>query len=263
MRARSGANARVAPDPSRGPDPRALVLATLAYVGFVASFPRHAFVALAPLALGAALGVALAPVTARALGVRLAWAAPFALAVGVASPWLEPRPVAGVGGVVLSAGTLALGVLVLKVLLCVTALTVLGALVPLGPLTEALRGLGLPRVLVGQVALLGRYLELLRHEAARMRRARALRSGGSARALRPRVVGAMAGVLVVRALERGARVHRAMLARGFDGTLPALERSRWRLRDTALVAAVVAGCALVRLAPLTTWLGWSDAGAHG
>ena len=242
----------------RGVDPRAAVLSAFAYVVCVASFGRHALVALSPLAVVAALAVAVAPVRGRTLAMRLAWALPLALMVGIAFPFLDTRPMVSLGGVVWSAGWVALLVLVLKVVLCVTVLGTLGAVVEPHRLGAALRGLGMPRVLATQVAFLGRYVELLRAEAGAMRRARSLRSAGSRRASRLRVTAAMIGVLVHRSLDRAERIHGAMLVRGFDGELRSLEPLVWRARDTLLVVVVVAACASLRAWPWTGWLGWGS-----
>ena len=241
--------------PRWAPDPRALLLATLTYVAVVASFPPDALAGLAPLAILAALGVALAPLPARVLARRLALAAPFALMVGLASPWLDRRPALAIGGVVLSAGWLGFAVIVLKVLLSVTAVIVLTALTSASGLSLGLRALRVPAVLVTQIVLLGRYLDVLGREALSMRRARDLRSAGARRARQPRVVAVMLAVLLHRSLDRGERIHRAMLVRGFDGTIPALDRLAWRPGDTVLLAAVVLSCAAARALPLSEWLG--------
>ncbi|HEX9888595.1 MAG TPA: energy-coupling factor transporter transmembrane component T, partial [Nitriliruptorales bacterium] len=71
-------------------------------------------------------------------------------------------------------------------------------------------------------AFMVRYLEVLAGEVRR------LQSAMRARAFAPRwitdaaPVGAAAGTLFVRSYERSERVHQAMLARGFTGTMPEL-----------------------------------------
>jgi cobalt/nickel transport system permease protein len=237
------------------PDPRALLLATLAYVVVVASFPRDGLSGLAPLTIVAALGVAFAPLPARLLVRRLGMAAPFALMVGLAGPWLERRPAVQLGSLVVSAGWLGFAVIVLKVLLTVTAVLVLTALASSARLSLGLRALGLPVALVTQVVLLGRYLDVVRGEALRMGRARELRSAGSRQARRLAIAASMLGVLLHRSLDRGERIHRAMLVRGFDGIIPSLERLRWRLGDTLLLVSVSLACLAARTLPLADWLG--------
>jgi len=235
-------------------DPRALVLAALVLIVFVASFPKYGAIPLAPLAVLVALGVAAAPVRAGALFRRLAVAAPFAALLGLANPWLDARPLTLVGGFVIRAGWVSFATILLKVLLSVTAVIVLVALVPLPRLSSALRALRVPRALVSQVHFVARYLGVLLAEAASMRRARDLRSGGSPRAMRLRVASAMLAVLLHRSLERGERIHRAMEVRGFDGEIRLLGTLRWRMADTVLVALVVVACAAARFLPVTAWV---------
>jgi cobalt/nickel transport system permease protein len=235
-------------------DPRALVLAALVLIVFVASFPKYGVVPLAPLAVLVALGVAAAPVRAGMLLRRLAVAAPFAALLGLANPWLDVRPLTLVGGFAVRAGWISFATIVLKVLLSVTAVIVLVALVPLPRLSSALRALRVPRALVSQVHFVARYLGVLLAEAASMRRARDLRSGGSRRALRLRVASSMLAVLLHRSLERGERIHLAMEARGFDGEIRLLGTLRWRAADTVLVVFVAVACAAVRFLPVTGWI---------
>ena len=235
-------------------DPRALVLAALVLIVFVASFPKYGVVPLAPLAVLVALGVAAAPVRAGMLLRRLALAAPFAVLLGLANPWLDARPLTLVGGLVIRAGWISFATIVLKVLLSVTAVIVLVALVPLPRLSSALRALRVPRALVSQVHFVARYLGVLLAEAASMRRARDLRSGGSRRARRLRVAGAMLAVLLHRSLERGERIHRAMEVRGFDGEIRLLGTLRWGVADTVLVVLVAVACLAARFLPVTGWI---------
>ena len=58
--------------------------------------------------------------------------------------------------------------------------------------------------------------------------------------------------LFLRTHDRGERVQRAMLARGFDGALPALEPLAFTARDGAFVATVLAlliGVRMLAVAP--------------
>ena len=238
-----------------GVDARAALLAALAYVICVVSFPRGAVAPLVPLAGLAGLAVVLAGIAPGVLLRRLALAAPFAAAVGAAEPFLDRAPALVLGGVTISAGWLAFAALLLKALLGITAAVVLSALVPLPRLGWALRALRAPRALVAQVGLLVRYLGVLGEEAVAVRRARDLRSAGAPRALGVRVAASMVGSLLHRSLDRAERIHRAMEARGFAGELPTLDPPRWRAADTVLLLVMLAVCAAARLLPLVPWLG--------
>jgi cobalt/nickel transport system permease protein len=83
--------------------------------------------------------------------------------------------------------------------------------------------------------------------------ARALRGGAGSPSLA--VYGTLAGHLLLRAFERAERIHRAMLARGFDGELRALRSGRWRQSDTVFVAGWCAAFAVARKFDLPLWLG--------
>lgn len=127
----------------------------------------------------------------------------------------------------------------LKSWLSVQAAVVLAASTPFPDLLQAMRAVGLPRLLVAMFGLMWRYLFVLADEALRLMRARAARSGqageagpgsgpapglraGGSLAWRARVAGGMAGSLFLRAFERSDRIYVAMLSRGYDGEVRAL-----------------------------------------
>jgi cobalt/nickel transport system permease protein len=98
-------------------------------------------------------------------------------------------------------------------------------------LLTALQQLRVPALFVAIVGLMWRYLFVIGDEVTRMMRARSSRSATAADSRRSggtlwwraRVTGGMAGSLFVRSIERGDRVHAAMLSRGYTGELPASE----------------------------------------
>lgn len=119
----------------------------------------------------------------------------------------------------------------LKSWLSVQAAVVLAASTQFPELLQAMRAVGIPRLLVGMFGLMWRYLFVLVDEALRLMRARAARSGqsgaagarsGGGVAWRARVTGGMAGSLFLRAFERSDRIYVAMLSRGYDGEVRAL-----------------------------------------
>ncbi|MDI7267048.1 MAG: energy-coupling factor transporter transmembrane component T [Myxococcota bacterium] len=246
--------------PSRALDPRAAVLTAVAYVVFVASFPKYSVAALAPMAAVPVVAAALSGMPLRLLLRRLALGAPFAVLVGIANPFLDARPYAVAPGVEIAAGWISFATIAAKFLLSVSVLVVLVHAVPVQGICRALRALRAPLVLVAQIDLLHRYLRVLAAEGAAMRRARDLRGGGSRRARGGSVAAAMLAVLLRRTLQRGERVHRAMLARGFDGEIRLAGRMRWRPVDTAATVGVVAFCAAARFLPVVEWVGGTALG---
>jgi cobalt/nickel transport system permease protein len=109
---------------------------------------------------------------------------------------------------------------------------VLVASTPLHVLFQAAHALRMPGLLIQLALLTLRYVGLLASEFRRLRRAARVRGfipGASWHTYR--TLGNLAGTLLVRGHERAQRVHRAMLARGFDGRFRSLHRFTTRFLD--------------------------------
>lgn len=94
---------------------------------------------------------------------------------------------------------------------------------------ELLRGLGVlrvPSVITAIAGFMMRYLELISGELSRMRRAMTARGYDPRWLWQARPIATSAGAMFIRSYERGERVHAAMLARGYDGTMPDLNPRR-------------------------------------
>jgi cobalt/nickel transport system permease protein len=216
-------------------DPRGKLLLTLAYIIVVLSFPPTQVgpllpLAVLPLALAVAGGIPL-----RYIVTRVLWVLPFVLLMGASNVWFDRTPVVRVAGFLITGGMLSCASLLLRVALTVAAATVLLATTGINPLARALAGLGLPRVFVVQLVLLYRYLFVLMEQLAKLRGACALRSAGRAPTLR--LAGKLLAQLLLRAIDRAARIHCAMRCRGFTGTIRLARTLCWTRRDTLLLAA--------------------------
>jgi len=195
----------------------------------------------AAVALGFA---ALARLRAKRLAARLAHVEGLVLVLIVIVPFSVPgEPVARVLGLTVTAEGLArAAALAVKVNVCLLlTLALVGTLEPTR-LGRALAGLGVPDRLVHLLLFLIRYLDLARHDVARLVeavRARGFRPRFSRRTWR--ALAQAAGAVLVRAIERAERIEEAMRCRGFTGRLP-------RPRSTPLAAidfAAGGGVALV------------------
>ncbi|MBI5831378.1 MAG: energy-coupling factor transporter transmembrane protein EcfT [Armatimonadetes bacterium] len=144
---------------------------------------------------------------------------------------LVPFVLLAVLGVALRGDTALLAVTLGRAVMTVMALTLLVTTTSVPALVQAARQLGLPDLLGTTLALALRYLSLLCDEGSRLSLAFQARAVGPRDLRLARPLGRMVGSLAVRSLERGERVHQAMLARGFDGHLPSLSAdvpARWR-----------------------------------
>lgn len=95
---------------------------------------------------------------------------------------------------------------------------------PFSELLDVLRRWHCPLVLVAMLGFMYRYIFILWDELRRLRTARNARSfGGTSRWNEWKTGASLIGLLLLRAMERAERTHRAMLARGWDGSIRHLD----------------------------------------
>lgn len=102
------------------------------------------------------------------------------------------------------------------------AMMIMVEVTPWSRLLWALRRLGMPAALVATIAMMHRYLFVLRDELDRMTTARRARTFGR-RGPGLGVLAGLIGMLLFRAMLREERVFDAMTARGWDGELRTLD----------------------------------------
>jgi cobalt/nickel transport system permease protein len=234
-------------------DPRAKLLATLAFIVCVMSYERHAVAALVPYFAVAIVAAAAAGLPGGFIARRALVVLPFAVLVGLANPWLDRAPVAVIGAHALAGGWLSLASIILRSLLAATAALVLVATTGFPAICAALTRMAVPRALVVQLLLLYRYLTVLGDEWLRMAAACELRACGAPLSLR--LFGTLAGSLLLRTSERAERIYAAMRARGFDGSFPAGGALRFRLADAGFGALALLVLGALRFGELPRHIG--------
>jgi cobalt/nickel transport system permease protein len=205
------------------------VLATVLFIVAVALVPTGHMVW--PYLVDAVL-LAIVAAAARTplalLGGRLAIEAPFVLFVVI-------LPFAAEDGVWQASSILT------KATLAVLATGVLAWTTPAAEILRGAERLHVPRTMIAIAGFALRYLQVVLGELRRMRLARTQRGDDPRWLWQARGTGRMVGALVVRTFERGERVHVAMLARGYDGSMPAIDLTpAARPLAWTLVAAFVA-----------------------
>ncbi len=226
-------------------DPRAKLLATLAYIVTVASFDRYTVTGLVPFVIYPVVLVALGGVPAAYLARKVILAAPFAFCIGIFNPLFDRTVLLHVGPVPISGGWLSFVSILLRFMLTVTAALLLVATTGFNGVCLALEKLGAPKAFVVQLLFLYRYLFVLVDEATRLTRARALRAFDG-RGMGIRVFGSLAGQLLLRSMDRARRIHLAMLCRGFDGEVRHAGSLRFSAGDLAYTLGWSALFALLR-----------------
>ncbi|MHB1340936.1 MAG: cobalt ECF transporter T component CbiQ [Coriobacteriia bacterium] len=177
---------------------------------------------------------------------RTALVLPFAGAIAVFAPLQAASgSLDVVGGTVWYAEVLGV---MSKAWLSVFVMVLLSATTPVPDLLAALRRFRVPHVFLLLLAFIYRYVAVLGDQIRAMRTAVSSRAPGLSRLRSLTLFGHLAGSMFIRAYERGERIHAAMLARGFDGTLPTRSRSRLGAADALLVATAALAAAAIALA---------------
>lgn len=232
----------------------AKIVAAVLSVLAVAVTPREAFWAYAGHAAAIAAVVAIAGLRPRFVLTRMLVIAPFV--VGAAFlPFVASGDRIEVAGLALAVeGLWGTWSVTARASIGVATSIVLAATTEVPRLLRGLERLHVPRALTQIATFMVRYLEVVAGELGRQRRAMSARGYDPRWFWQVRPLAISAGALFVRSFERGERVHAAMLARGYDGTMPtpagelpatasqwgraaALPVVSWSLALTALVVA--------------------------
>lgn len=229
--------------PLHAVDAATKLVAALAIVAAVVATPAHAAWAFGAHALVLLAAVRVARLPLGTVARRMVVEVPF-LVFAVAMPFVGPAPRTHVLGLGLStAGLWSAWGIVAKGTLGVATSVVLAATTPTADLLDGLRRLRVPRLLVAIFGFMVRYSEVVTDEMRRMRVARTSRGADPRWLWQGRAIATSAGALFVRSYERGERVHLAMLARGFDGTMPDLGSLRCHRDSRAAGAAALVAAA--------------------
>jgi cobalt/nickel transport system permease protein len=230
----------------RAVDPRLRLAAVVAACGVAvsASSPRT------PLALFlfACAGLRLQGLSTRAILsslTRIAWV--FGLAVALKLTCTPGEPVFAGAPFPLDRitreGASGSAHLAIRIMAASTLLRGLSVAVQPAEIEAALLGLGVPRALVELLAFARRFTQVLARTAATAWSAAALRSGFARARTTARSVGVVAGVVMLRMLDRTERVATAMRLRGYRGKL-ALPARPHTAPGANLAFAAFAGAAL-------------------
>jgi cobalt/nickel transport system permease protein len=200
-------------------------LKLLTLVGFmlvVVATPREWYPLFGAYLLVLVVVIALSGVPAGYLAKRMLIETPFVL-FALAVPFIAEGPQVVVAGLSLSEpGLWAAWGLLAKGTIGVLASLTLAATTEPQDILVGLRRLRVPDMIVQIMGFMLRYLDVVTAELGRMTIAMRSRGGDPRSPRHWPVLARSLGALFIRSYERGERVHLAMLARGYDGTLPDL-----------------------------------------
>ncbi|MDD1721235.1 MAG: energy-coupling factor transporter transmembrane protein EcfT, partial [Euryarchaeota archaeon] len=105
---------------------------------------------------------------------------------------------------------------------------------PFSTLLASLERLRVPPLITSMLSFTYRYIFVFVDEGERLNRAKTSRCiEGATYRLRLRASAKTIGMVFIRAYERGERIYRSMLARGFEGTINTLDSMQIQKRDIA------------------------------
>ncbi len=219
-------------------DPRAKIVALLAFLIVVATANRGLWILTAALFLLLAIVFAAARLPLVAGLLRAAIVLPFAV-VFAAVCWAAGDPARGIA-------------LMLKSYLSAVAVLLTVSTTPLPLVLRGLEAFGLPRFLLMVAQFLYRYLFVISEEAQHMAKAAVSRGATAGRvsqnAARFRAAAGALAVLFARSYGRAEEIHRAMLARGFTGHFRTVAQLRFGVADGAFAIAASLIPVLLRVA---------------
>jgi cobalt/nickel transport system permease protein len=215
-------------------DPRAKLLTTLVFIVMVVSFGKYEISALIPFFIYPVVLCAIGNVPPAYLLKKLVLVSPFAILLGIFNPLLDRDIMIRLAGIQVSGGWVSFASILIRFVLTVGVALTLIAVTGFNAVCMALEKLGAPKVFVVQLLFLHRYMFVLVDEAARIFRARALRSfGGEGTGIKS--YGSLAGQLLLRTLDRAQRIYLAMSCRGFEGQIRIMRPLRFGPREIGFI----------------------------
>lgn len=228
-------------------------IVALLFIVAVVSFPKYEVLELLPLFAFPLVLITLGDVPLKPLLWRMLLVSPFAVFAGMFNPLLD-KTVVHVAGYSVAGGWLSLTSILLRFCLTVSVALATVSTTQFEKIAKALDRAYVPRVLVVQLLMLYRYLNVLLEEGGRIRLARRLRAP-SAPKITIKTAISMLGVLFIRTLDRAERVYQAMLLRGFEGRVPLATGEKTTVADIVFLSLALSAIACLRFLPLVEWFG--------
>ena len=215
-------------------DPRAKLLTTLVFVVIVVSFGKYEISALIPFFIFPVVLCTLGNVPPTYLIKKLVIVSPFAIMLGIFNPLLDRGVLIHLAGIEISGGWVSFASILIRFVLTVGAALTLIAVTGFNAVCMALERLGAPKIFVVQLLFLHRYMFVLVDEAARIFRARSLRSFGN-EGTGIKSYGSIIGQLLLRTMDRAQRIYLAMSCRGFEGQIHVMRPLRIGPREVGFI----------------------------
>jgi len=215
-------------------DPRAKLITSLLFIFAVVSFKKYEISMLIPFIMFPVYLITSGNIPVVYILKKILYVSPFALMIGIFNPFFDTGIILYFGNIGISGGWISFFSIMLRFFLTVSAALALIACTGFNNICFAINKLGAPKIFSVQLLFLYRYIFVLAEEAARMVRARNLRSpDGRGRGIK--TYGPLLGNLLLRTINRAGRIHVAMVSRGFDGNIKILSNFNFGIKELLFV----------------------------
>lgn len=217
---------RIDKSQSRITEAPAMLIITIVFLVAVLSVPlqepqKLIWLAAYPIIFSEIAGIGYLKVLLKSL-----WIIPLVALIGMFNPIIDTEPAFSVGDKIISKGWVSFISIVLRGILSLQGVILLVETTGFLDIFNTLLTFKCPTLLVTQLQLTYRYISVIIEEAVVMRRARESRGFGE-KSYPLKMWAAMIGQLLLRSIMRATRIHRAMLARGFNGSIPTGTPVKW------------------------------------
>jgi cobalt/nickel transport system permease protein len=243
--------------------PGVKILTAVFFILTVVSFNRYALRPLLPFLFYPCILIALGEFPPAILFRRAALALPFCLFTGISNCIFDRETAFQFGSLSVSFGFISLCTLLLRVLLCTSAVLILIATTPWQRLSAQCRRFHVPGIFMTVFEMCYRYITVLLSEAHSMYTAYRLRSC-NAKGIAINHMGSFIGCLFLRGADRAERIYSAMKCRGYDSGIFRYARKRpvsgnplpLKPADILFFFLVSSGCVLCRFIDFPAALGF-------
>lgn len=204
-------------------NPLSKLLVTVFYLVILLSFHKYDLTGVLLMGVYPVLMFTLGGIPVRPMWRRMIIILVPVCLVGIANPFFDR-----------TGGWISMLTLLLKGLFAVAATYLLMVTTPMDDLCRALRKLHVPAILVTVIMLIYRYLSVFLEEVGRIRTAYLMRAPGQ-KGVHFKVWGPLAGMLLLRSMDRSEAVYQSMTLRGFRGEFPFGQDRPFTRRDLIYV----------------------------
>ena len=235
-------------------DPGAKLLVALFFILTVLSFGKYELSSLIPFFIFPIYLLSFGNIPAVYIMKKIIMVSPFVFMIGIFNPIIDRDIIIHFADIGISGGWISFASILIKFILTVSTAFTLIACTGFNNICFALNRLGVPKIFSTQLLFLYRYIFVLAEEAARMIRARNLRSfNKKGRGIKS--YGPLLGNFFLRTINRAERLHLAMSCRGFDGNIRVMNRFGFGLHEFIFMLIWISLFILFRFVNVTQIIG--------